>query len=344
MNAPHALPPPGTVTAATAAFAANVLEGLAQPQKRISSAWLYDRRGSELFEEITHLPEYYPTRTEISLLEAHVDDMARPVGPGAVVVEIGSGSSRKTPLLLRALAAPHAYVPLDLAEEFLWESARTLAREFSGLRIAPLLADFTQPFALPDDLQAPERPRLGFFPGSTIGNLSPAGAIAFLRLMAGALGADALMLIGTDCTRDPAALLPAYDDTRGVTAAFNLNLLARINRELGADFALAGFRHEARYRADLGRIEMHLVSRRPQRVRLCGRHFDFAAGETIHTENSYKYSRDDFCALAHAAGWLAEGSWSDRQQRFCIHRLRLSPRARSYPRASLRSPMHPAGA
>lgn len=310
-----------------AAFAAAVLDGLAQTQKRIPSAWLYDRRGSELFEEITGLAEYYPTRTEIAILEAHAADMARPVGRAAVLVEIGSGSSRKTPILLRALTEPHAYVPVDLAHDFFLASARALTREFAHLRVQPLVADFTLPFALPDELLAPERPRLGFFPGSTIGNLSPAGAIAFLRLMAGTLGPGARMLVGTDCTRDPAALLPAYDDARGVTAAFNLNLLTRINRELGGDFAVDGFGHEARYRADLGRVEMHLVSRRAQSVRLCGRRFAFTVGETIHTENSHKYSRDDFRALARAAGWLPEDAWNDRQQRFCVHLLRLSPRA-----------------
>lgn len=318
----------GSQGAAAGAFAADVLAGLALPQKRISSAWLYDQRGSELFEEITRLPEYYPTRTEIGILEAHARDMARPVGAAAVVVEIGSGSSRKTPLLLHALAEPHAYVPLDLAEEFLLDSARALALEFSGLRIVPLVADFTLPFDLPDDLQAPERPHLGFFPGSTIGNLSPFGVVAFLRLMAAALGDGAHMLIGTDCTQDPAVLLPAYDDAQGVTAAFNLNLLVRINRELGADFDVDGFAHQARYRADQGRIEMHLVSRRTQRVQLCGQRFDFTPGETIHTENSHKYSRGDFQALAHAAGWLAEDCWSDQQERFCVHRLRLAPGAR----------------
>lgn len=338
-----------------AAFAAAVLEGLAQPQKRISSAWLYDRRGSELFEEITGLAEYYPTRTEIGILEAHAPDMARPVGRTAVLVEIGSGSSRKTPILLRALAEPYAYVPIDLAHDFFLASAHALAREFAGLRICPLIADFTQPFALPDELRSEARPRLGFFPGSTIGNLSPGGAIAFLRIMAGALGPGAYMLIGTDCTHDPTLLLPAYDDTRGVTAAFNLNLLARINRELGDKdggdggsgedrgasgerFALGAFRHEARYRRErgLGRIEMHLVSRRAQSVRLCGRRFDFAAGETIHTENSYKYSRDDFRALARAAGWLPEDCWSDARQRFCVHLLRLSPHA-PHPRTMRRA-------
>lgn len=342
----HRLPREAGAAGLNTAFAAAVLEGLAQPQKRISSAWLYDRRGSELFEEITGLAEYYPTRTEIGILEAHAPEMARPVGRAAVIVEIGSGSSRKTPILLRALVEPHAYVPIDIAHDFFLASAHALAREFAGLRICPLVADFTQPFALPDALRSETRPRLGFFPGSTIGNLSPAGAIAFLRIMAGALGPGACMLVGTDCTHDPTLLLPAYDDTRGVTAAFNLNLLARINRELGGEdgeeagnggecFALGAFRHEARYRRErnLGRIEMHLVSRRAQSIRLCGRRFDFAAGETIHTENSYKYSRDDFRALARAAGWLPEDCWSDARQRFCVHLLRLSPRA-AYPQAT----------
>ena len=311
------------------AFAGAVLDGLSQPQKTIPCAWLYDRRGSELFEEITGLDEYYPTRTEIGLFDAHMPEMVHPVGPGAVVVEIGSGSSRKTPTLLRALPEPHAYVPVDIAHEFVLESTGLLAQIFTSLHIRPLIADFTRPFELPAELMSAQRPRLGFFPGSTIGNLCPWDAVAFLRRMAGTLGAGAHMLIGADCTRDADILLPAYDDARGITAAFNLNLLARINRELNGDFVLERFRHEARYRRRQGhtpgRIEMHLVSTCTQAAQVCGRRFRFSAGESIHTENSYKYSPAEFRALATAAGWLPAHCWSDQQQRFSVHLLRLPP-------------------
>lgn len=311
------------------AFARAVVAGLSQAAKAIPCTWLYDRRGSELFEEITHLDVYYPTRTELAIFDAHIEEMVRPIGRGAVVVEIGSGSSRKTPKLLRALPSPHAYVPVDIAHDFLLESIALLARAFAGLHIQPLVADFMHPFSLPAALRAPDTPRLGFFPGSTVGNLSPEEAQAFLRRIAQTLGPAAYLLIGTDCTRSPAVLLPAYDDPQGVTAAFNLNLLARINRELGGDFALDRFRHEVRYlpgdRRQPARIEMHLVSRDAQTVRLLDRQFRFATGESIHTENSYKYSPAEFVALAHAAGWRAVGCWHDAQRRFAVHLLRLPP-------------------
>lgn len=318
-----------------AAFARAVLAGLAQTPKAIPCTWLYDRRGSELFEAITHLDVYYPTRTELAILDTHLAEMVAPVGRGAVVVEIGSGSSRKTPKLLRALAAPRAYVPVDIAHDFLLDSITLLARTFAGLHIEPIVADFTRRFHLPAALASPALPRLGFFPGSTIGNLAPAEAVAFLRRMAQTLGPDAHMLIGADCTRDPAVLLPAYDDPQGITAAFNLNLLERINRELGADFALDRFRHEARccgghlgHPRDPVRIEMHLVSRVAQTGRLLGREVHFAAGESIHTENSYKYSASEFAALANAGGWLPAGYWHDAQRRFAVHLLQLSPEGR----------------
>lgn len=303
------------------AFAASVLAGLGRSPKRLSSAWFYDRRGSELFEDITGLPEYYLTRTEIALFEARMAEMVEGVPPGAVVVEIGSGSSRKTPLLLQALGEPHAYVPVDLAAEFFLESAAALSGLFPGLRIQPVVADFTGPFALPADLAEGTQPRLGFFPGSTIGNLAPAEAAAFLRRMGRILGRGGRLLVGADCSKDPAVVLPAYDDAAGVTAEFNLNLLARINRELGADFDLAGFRHEARWCTSPDRVEMHLVSRRTQQVRVLGRSFRFAAGESIHTENCHKYGIAEFQALARRTGWRPEGCWTDGAERFSVHRL-----------------------
>ncbi|MBS1191597.1 MAG: hypothetical protein H6R10_3389 [Rhodocyclaceae bacterium] len=304
-----------------AALAWAALEGLAQPQKRIPCTWLYDQRGSELFEQITDLPEYYPTRTEIDLLRRHAREMAAAVGCAAVVIEIGSGSSRKTPLLLRELQAPRAYVPIDIAPHCLEASVASLKAQFTDLPMYPLVADFNQPLRLPAELPTPAGRHLCFFPGSTIGNLDPAEALAFLRRMADTLGPEARMLVGVDTTRDPAALIPAYDDPSGVTAAFNLNLLARLNRELESDFDLAAFRHEARYDHHRGRIEMHLVSRRPQEVHLLGKTFRFAAGESIHTENSHKYPVDQFQTLAQAAGWQPAGCWTDGEEHFSIHLL-----------------------
>ena len=299
-------------------FRRDVLAGLALPQKAIPARWFYDRAGSELFEAITELPEYYPTRVEIGLLERHAREIGRLAGPGRVVVEFGSGSSTKTPHLL-GWTAPAAYVPVDISGEFLRDSAAVLAGQFPGLPVIPVEHDFTQPLRLPDEVAA--RPRLGFFPGSTIGNFAPAAAVDLLRAMAATLGEDALLLIGIDRVKDKRILIPAYNDAAGVTAAFNLNLLARINRELGADFDLRRFRHYAFYNAALGRIEMHLISLEPQVVRL-GRHrFRFATGESLHTENSYKYSPEGFGSLAASAGFRSAQRWTDRQGLFGLFGL-----------------------
>ncbi|HJW24479.1 MAG TPA: L-histidine N(alpha)-methyltransferase [Rhodocyclaceae bacterium] len=304
-----------------AAFAWAALDGLGRPQKSIPCAWLYDRRGSELFEQITTLDEYYPTRTEIGLLDRHAPEMAEAVGSTAVVIEIGSGSSRKTPLLLRRLHAPRAYVPVDIAAHCLEASVTMLQAEFADLPMYPLVADFNQPLRLPPELCTAACRHLCFFPGSTIGNLDPTEARALLGRMADCLGPRAWMLVGVDTTRDPAVLIPAYDDAAGVTAAFNLNLLSRLNRELGSDFDLDGFRHEARYDPEHGRVEMHLVSRRPQTVRLLGKTFRFEAGESLHTENSHKYPVAAFQALAAEAGWQPSRCWTDDGGRFSIHLL-----------------------
>ena len=314
----------------SAPFARAVLDGLAQPQKRIPCEWLYDRRGSELFELITELPEYYPTRTEIALLRQHAGEIADAVGNAAVVVEIGSGSSRKTPLLLGALDQPQAYVPVDIAAHCLDAAVRRLRAdfaEFNNVALLPLLADFNAPLSLPAPLGEAVGTKLGFFPGSTIGNLDPDAALAFLQRMAGTLGARGMMLIGVDMTADADLLIPAYDDAAGVTAAFNLNLLQRANRELEADFAPAAFRHQARYDRVRGRVEMHLVSRWRQTAQVLGERFDFAEGESIHTENSYKYPIADFQALAGRAGWSAVGCWCDARQRFSLHLLRRADAA-----------------
>lgn len=305
-----------------AALAEAALDGLVRPRKSLPCTWLYDGRGSELFETITTLDEYYLTRSEIALLEAHAGEMAAAVGRRAAVIEIGSGSSRKTPLLLRRLEEPVAYIPVDIASHCLEASVAMLAAEFADLPMYPLVADFNQPLHLPPEVRGAECRHLCFFPGSTIGNLDPENARAFLRRMRDGIGPQGWMLVGVDPTRDPAVLLPAYDDPGGVTAAFNLNLLARLNRELGADFDLAAFRHEARYNHVHGRVEMHLVSRHAQSARLLGRTFRFAAGESIHTENSYKYPLAEFRALARTAGWVPVRCWCDAPGRFSIHLLK----------------------
>lgn len=307
-------------------FEHEVLEGLSQARKQIPSTWFYDLRGSELFEEITQLEEYYPTRTEIGILSDSVRQMAGRIGAGATVVEFGSGSSRKTPLLLRALPSLQAYIPVDISAEFLFEAVRSLQSGLPTVRCHPVVADFSHPDGLKEvcrmlPAQATTGARVGFFPGSTIGNFAPAEAVRLLRQFGEMLGPLSLMLIGVDTTRDPLVLIPAYDDAKGVTAAFNLNLLVRINRELAGSFQLDGFRHEARFDQDHGRIEMHLVSRRVQEARVMGRRFVFQAGESIHTENSYKYPGDDFKRMAALAGWTHVEQWADGEKRFAIHLL-----------------------
>jgi L-histidine Nalpha-methyltransferase len=302
-------------------LAAHVLEGLARPQKALPSRFFYDARGSALFEQITTLDEYYLTRTEIDLLERHAGDMAALIGARASVIEFGSGSSRKVPILLRALEEPAAWVPIDIDDDMLAQSVRDMRARFPDLRLVPIHADFMQPVALPDDRLSANR--IGFFPGSTIGNFRPHEALAFLRRVGVTLGRNAAMIIGVDRKKDLSTLLSAYDDADGVTAAFNRNILVRINRELGADFDLDAFAHEARYDIGRGRIEMHLVAGSPQRVHVLGRTFGFAAGETIHTEVSCKYTIDEFRLLARAAGWQPVESWSDPRDWFAIHFLRF---------------------
>jgi dimethylhistidine N-methyltransferase len=296
----------------TTDFATAVLTGLAQPQKIIPARYFYDRAGSELFEAITALPEYYPTRTEIGILAEQAPEIAAAVGGGRAVIEFGSGSSAKTPLLLRAVA-PAAYVPVDISAEFLQASAAALATAFPGLPVVPVAADFTRPFRVPASLA--ELPRLGFFPGSTLGNLAPFAAVDLLRSFATTLGPASWLVIGLDLAPGPGkrreTLEAAYDDAQGVTAAFNRNLLDRINRELGGDIRQADFAHRAVWNADQGRIEMHLVARRDTRFSIAGRAFALAAGEHIHTENSYKWTLAEARLLARAAGWAPVQQWSD---------------------------------
>lgn len=300
-------------------FAAAVARGLAAPQKHIPCRFLYDARGSALFEAITRLEEYYPTRTEIGLLTAHAGDIAEAAGPGRAVVEFGSGSSRKTNILLDALEDVAAYVPIDISDDALDEAAQRLEQRYPDLVIAPLHADFVRVTALPKALR--DVPKLGFFPGSTIGNFARPEAQTFLANAGRLLERDGALVIGVDLKKDASILVPAYDDAQGVTAAFNLNLLRRINRELEGTFDVGGFRHEARYNAAGGRMEMYLVSQADQEARVLGRRFRFRAGERIHTESSHKYSLDEFCALAAAAGWWTEAVWTDQHRLFSVHYL-----------------------
>ncbi len=290
-------------------FFSEVLSGLSQTPKTIPCTWLYDRRGAELFEEITELPEYYPTRTETSLLTNLVAEVAQRVGPGASLIELGSGSSIKTRLLLRAMPALASYVPIDISTDYLQHAAAALRQEFPDLAVCPLATDFSQPFLLPRMPQA--APCLGFFPGSTIGNFAPAQAAALLANFGRALGTGAFLLIGVDTTDNPELLLPAYNDARGVTAAFNLNLLARINRELEGNFQLEQFNHVAHFDAKKRRIEMHLICERAQQVQVLGRSFSLQAGESIHTENSHKYAATEFTRMSLQAGWQILRSWRD---------------------------------
>ncbi len=299
-------------------FAASVIEGLSKPRKSLSCRFFYDARGSELFEEITRLPEYYPTRTEIAILDAHAAEIAS-VNDGAVLVEFGSGSSRKTEILLAGLPRLRAYVPIDVSESALEEAKRRLIERFPALAVRPIAGDFSRLLALPPDLAKARK--LGFFPGSTIGNFSPFAARALLGAMRRLLTPEGWLIVGVDLKKDAGQLVRAYNDAAGVTAAFNLNLLTRINRELEGSFDLDGFRHEAIYDPREGRVEMHIVSIRNQAVRIRGLWFRFSAGEAIHTENSYKYSIGQFQDIACSAGWLPGRVWTDDQNLFSVHEL-----------------------
>lgn len=306
---------------ARADFAQAVLEGLARRPRSLPSRFLYDARGSELFEEITKLEEYYLTRTETALLQTYGAEIARHVGQADILVEFGSGSSRKTSLLIGALKSLDTYIPIDVSESSLAEAAHRLAAQHDGLTITPLIADFTKTDALPG---APRGRKLGFFSGSTIGNLTHEEAKAFLANAAQLLGKDAAFLVGVDLKKSLDILIPAYDDDEGVTASFSLNLLARINRELDGNFDMARFAHRAVYNEREGRIEIYLESLADQNVHVLGRDFAFAEGERIHTENSHKYSIGEFQDLAAAAGWRGVKAWTDDEGLFSLHLLRLA--------------------
>ncbi|ONG43847.1 dimethylhistidine N-methyltransferase [Pseudoroseomonas deserti] len=315
-------PKPDLARAATSAFdpvvAQTALDGLTAARKTLPPHLLYDPEGCRLFDAITTLPEYYVTRTELALLRRVGPEVAALIGPGASVIEYGAGSVTKAALLLQALESPAAYAPLDIAEVAVEGTVAAMRKRFPAIALHPIVGNFMEPIALPDVPQ----PLLGFFPGSTIGNLDRPAAIAFLTAVRQSLGQGARFLVGVDLPKDPAILVPAYDDAAGVTAAFNMNLLHRLNREAAAEFDLAGFRHEARWNAAHSRIEMHLCSRGAQSVSVAGQPIRFAAGETIHTESSYKHARGAFLDMARAAGWESEACWTDDAQLFSMHLLR----------------------
>jgi dimethylhistidine N-methyltransferase len=304
---------------ADSSFARDVIAGLTARPKRLSPKYFYDQAGAQLFEDITALPEYYLTRCELEVLRERAPEMARFFPAGSALIEFGSGSSKKVRILLEAAPTIAAYIPVDISSEMLVQEAEELRRDYPRLAVLPVEADFTQPFSLP--AQAAGMAHTGFFPGSTIGNFEPHEACAFLRHAGRMLGRAATLIIGVDLVKDVSVLNAAYDDAAGVTAKFNLNLLARINRELGANFDLASFSHEAFYNAERHRIEMHLASKKRQKVRVAGRAIEFRAGETIHTENSYKYTLDSFRALARGSGWEPVAVWTGAGANFSIHAL-----------------------
>lgn len=295
------------------AFRTDVLAGLKQAQKAVPARWLYDDAGSQLFEDITRLEEYYPTRAETEILQTRGAEFAAAIGPGRAVVEFGSGSSVKTPLLLKAID-PGAYVPLDISGDFLRASAADLAAKFPGLPVYPVEADFTRRVELPGEVAG--MPKLGFFSGSTIGNMVPRTAVDLLREMRQTLGTDALLLIGMDLIKDTAVLEAAYDDARGVTAQFNLNLLRRINRELDGTIPVERFHHEARWNDTFARIEMHAVADCDLGFSVAGEPFDMRAGETIHTENSHKFDLRSSNMLLLAGHWTPIARWTDAAGQF----------------------------
>lgn len=300
-------------------FARSVLAGLSLEQKELPCRFLYDARGSELFEDITALEEYYPTRTEATILKQCAGEIADRTPANAMLLEFGSGSSTKTEILLEALDKLGVYVALDVSQAALDDARARIGERFPQLQVKTLVADFAGPVEVPAGYASSHR--LGFFPGSTIGNLVREEAAKLLRHFGDILGSGSRMVVGVDLKKELSRLLPAYDDAKGVTADFNMNILVRINRELGADFNLETFAHEARWNEYKGRVEMHLVAEQEQQVNLLGRSVQFAKGETIHTENSHKYSVAEFQQLAEQAGWTAARVWTDKGQLFSVHEL-----------------------
>jgi dimethylhistidine N-methyltransferase len=290
------------------AFRDDVLAGLAAPVPAIPARWLYDRRGSELFDEITRLPSYYPARTETGIFNSVMDQVAARVPKGSVVVEFGAGSQTKTPILLEAIA-PAAYIPVDISGDYLEQSAFELQQRFPKIEVMPIVADFARPFSLPGGIE--HLPKLGFFPGSTIGNFVPWSATDLLRQFRALLGPGSQLLIGMDRVKRVDRLIAAYDDPEGVTAQFTLNVLARINRELDGDIPVEAFRHDARWNDILSRIEIHLVASHEVRFTVSGRSFAFAQGSSIHIENRHKYGQRGGRVLLLAGGWTPIAEWTD---------------------------------
>jgi L-histidine Nalpha-methyltransferase len=319
----QSLPRANVFNAAARQFRADVLRGLGAPEKELPCKYFYDETGSALFEQITELEEYYPTRTELDIMERHATEMAGLFGSRCLLIEYGSGSSVKTRRLLDQLRDPAGYVPVDVSGEHLRRSAHALGEEYPNIEVLPLCADFTRPLRLPA-CRKPATRRVVYFPGSTLGNFTPGDAIALLRETAVLCGRDGGLLLGIDLRKDPCVMEAAYNDRRGVTAAFNRNILVRINRELGADFDLDQFAHRAFYNTAKERIEMHLVSCRDQVVRVGSVPFFFAAGESIHTENSHKYSLPALTDLAEASGLVVERVWTDERRYFSV--VYLTPR------------------
>lgn len=301
-----------------------VLVGLRRAEKSLPPKLFYDQTGSELFERITGLPEYYPTRTEIAVLEACGPDIARLAGDDCVVIEYGSGASRKIRVLLDALCGRCQYVAIDISKQHLLESTAQLAAEYPEIQAFAVCADYTRPFALPAETLSAKGRRIVFFPGSTIGNFTPADAREFLTNTALQIGPQGGLLIGVDLKKNPAKLNAAYNDSEGVTAHFNRNLLTHINRALGADFNVSAFEHRAFYNERAGRIEMHLVSRRDQTVVVAGEPIHFNEGESIHTENSYKFSIEEFQQLARDSGFHPEEAWTDADNLFSVHYMTVA--------------------
>ena len=303
-------------------FETAVIDGLSRPAKSLPCKFFYDQQGSRLFDRICTLDEYYPTRTELKILNHHKAEIAELMGRTCHLIEFGSGSSRKIRSLLDTVQDLAAYTAVDISKDHLLSSASELAADFPHITVTAVCADYTVPFDVAPPADHQDAKRVGFFPGSTIGNFTPEEAVDFLRQASALLRAGGEMLIGADLKKDPEVLVAAYDDREGVTAAFNLNLLRRINRELGANFNLSDFAHKAIYNDEAGRIEMHLISQREQDVQVAGTSIHFGAGEVIHTENSYKYSIDEFRRMCGRSGFESIDVWTDPDELFSVHYLR----------------------
>ena len=304
-------------------FLNDVIEGLSQNPKTLKPKYFYDNRGAQLFTEICTTPEYYPTRTEIKILNQNAEDIASQIGDNTALIEYGSGALEKIKILLDFLNEPVGLIPVDISEDQLFESAKNLENLYPDLEILPVAADFTKPIPIPGFSHPPKK-HVAFFPGSTIGNFEPDLAIQFLEGVTKTIGLDGLLLIGFDLKKDIETLLAAYDDQRGITSSFNKNLLSRINDELGGNFNLDTFEHVARYNENKGRIEMHLKSTTEQTVSINKELFEFLEGETIHTENCYKFTKESFTAMSSKAGLYPVKTWTDDQNLFAVMLLRTT--------------------